>query len=244
MANNERVAITLPDGSSMGAYVATPDTSGPHPSVIVWMEIFGVNTHIQSVVDRVASEGYVAIAPDFFHRSGPGLELNYDEDGMTEGIKHMTALEADNMIADAKASIQYLRGRSDTTEKVGVMGFCIGGHMTYLTAAETDVAAAVSFYGGGISAPQGPGGAPSTVGRTSKISSKIICLYGEKDDHIPLDQVEEVKSALSSAGIDHEVHVYPGADHGFFCDARESYHPSSASDAWERVKTTFNENLR
>ena len=116
--------------------------------------------------------------------------------------------------------------------------------MTYLTAAETDVAAAVSFYGGGISAPQGPGGAPSTVSRTSKISSKIICLYGEKDEHIPLDQVEEVKQALSSAGIDHEVHVYPGADHGFFCDMRESYHPSSASDAWDRVKAVFNENLR
>lgn len=244
MANNERVTITLPDGASMGAYVASPDTPGPHASVIVWMEIFGVNTHIQSVVDRVAAEGYVAIAPDFFHRSGPGLELGYDEDGFTEGVKHMTALEADNMVADAQASVEYLRGRSDTTEKVGVMGFCIGGHMTYLTAAETDVAAAVSFYGGGISAPQGPGGAPSTVSRTSKISSKIICLYGEKDEHIPLDQVEEVKQALSSAGIDHEVHVYPDADHGFFCDMRESYHPSSASDAWDRVKTVFNENLR
>jgi len=228
----------------MGAYVATPDGPGPHPSVIVWMEIFGVNSHIQSVADRVAGEGYVAIAPDFFHRSGAGLELGYDDDGMTEGIKHMTALEADNMIADANAAVNYLRGRSDTTDKVGVMGFCIGGHMTYLTAAETDVAGAVSFYGGGISAPQGPGGAASTVSRTGKISGRIVCLYGAKDAHIPLDQVADVRAALEAAGTNHEVVVYDDADHGFFCDQRESFNPESAADAWTRVKAVFNETLR
>ncbi len=240
----ERVTIQVSDGSEMGGYLATPEGPGPHPSVIVWMEIFGVNAHIRDVTERVAAEGYVALAPDFFHRSAPGLELGYDEDGFTEGIKHMTALVSEQMADDAQSAVAYLRGRGDTTDKVGVMGFCIGGHMTYLTAAETDVAAAVSFYGGGISAPQGPGGGPSTVSRTPKISGRIVCLYGAKDEHIPLDQVDAVRSALQAAGTDHEVVVYEDADHGFFCNMRDSYHESSAADAWTRVKATFNEHLR
>ncbi len=144
------------------------------------------------------------------------------------------------MIADAQSTLTYLRGRGDVDgSKIGVMGFCIGGHMTYLTACETDVAAAASFYGGGIAAPEGPGGAASTVSRTSGISCPIVCLYGAKDAHIPLDQVDQVRSALNAAGTQAEVVVYDEADHGFFCDQRETYHKASADDAWTRVKALF-----
>jgi carboxymethylenebutenolidase len=123
------------------------------------------------------------------------------------------------------------------------MGFCIGGHMTYLTACETDVAAAASFYGGGIAGPQGPGGAPSTVSRTSKIRGKIICLFGEQDGMIPQSQVDAIKSELAKQGVRHEVVVYPGADHGFFCDQRATYLKEAAADAWQRVKRLFAEEL-
>lgn len=232
---SERVDI-----NGMGAYVARPDDGQSHPAVIVWMEVFGVNSHIRDVTERVAAEGYVAIAPDFFHRSAPGIELGYDEAGMNEGIANMMKLTADQMIADAQSALTYLRGRADVRgHKVGVMGFCIGGHMTYLTACETDVAAAASFYGGGIAAPEGPGGAASTVGRTAGISCPILCLYGAKDPHIPLDQVDQVRSALAAAGTQHEVIVYDEADHGFFCDKRASFHQASADDAWTRVKALF-----
>ncbi len=204
------------------------------------MEVFGVNSHIRDVTERVAAEGYVAIAPNFFFRTAPDLELGYDEAGMNEGIANMMKLQADQMIADAQSTLTYLRGRGDVDgSKIGVMGFCIGGHMTYLTACETDVAAAASFYGGGISAPEGPGGAASTVSRTSGISCPIVCLYGAKDAHIPLDQVDQVRSALNAAGTQAEVVVYDEADHGFFCDQRESYHKASADDAWTRVKALF-----
>jgi carboxymethylenebutenolidase len=209
------------------------------------MEIFGINSHIRDVTERVAREGYVALAPDYFHRTGPGVEYGYDEAGMTEGMKLLAALKAEEMIADARAAHAFLSGREDVRKgRVGAIGFCIGGHMTYLTACETDVAAAASFYGGGIAAPQGPGGGASTLSRTGKIKGRILCLFGAKDALIPLEQVEAIRDALQKNKVRHEVVVYPEAEHGFFCDQRPSYHAESAKDAWERVKKLLAEELR
>lgn len=241
----EELQITTSAGEKMGAYLALPEGGGPAPAVIVWMEIFGVNGHIRDVTRRFAAEGYVAIAPDFFHRTGPGIQLDYDEKGFKEGFKHLGALKADQMIADARDTLAYLRSRKDVRgDKIGVTGFCIGGHMTYLTACETDVAAAASYYGGGIAAPEGPGGGQSTLARSSKIRGKIHCYFGAKDALIPQDQVEAIKRALADAGTDHEVHVYAEADHGFNCDQRGTYHEASAADAWEKTKALFASTLR
>ncbi|MGH0034708.1 MAG: dienelactone hydrolase family protein [Myxococcota bacterium] len=239
----ERVAIPLADGGTMAGYLARPAQGGPHPAVLVYMEIFGINSHIRDVTERVAREGYVALAPDYFHRTGAGMELGYDDEGMAEGMKHLGQLKADQMIADASAAIDYVRGRADTTDKVGAMGFCIGGHMTYLTACTTPVDAAASYYGGGIAAPEGPGGGPSTVSRTSGIRGRIHCYFGGQDSMIPMDQVDAIRSALEKAGTDHEIVVYDDADHGFHCDQRASYHEASAADAWKRTLALFREAL-
>ncbi|MDH3687415.1 MAG: dienelactone hydrolase family protein [Myxococcales bacterium] len=236
----ERVSIPLADGGAMGGYLARPEGEAPLPAVIVYMEIFGVNGHIRDVTERVAGEGYVAIAPDYFHRTGPGIELAYDDAGMAEGMTHLGQLDADQMIADANDTLRFLRARSDVRgDKIGAMGFCIGGHMTYLTACETDVVAAASFYGGGIAGPQGPGGGASTVSRTPQLGGRLLCLFGAEDTMIPQDQVAEIQAALDAQGGSHEVIVYPGADHGFFCDQRATYHEGAAKDAWSRVKTLF-----
>jgi carboxymethylenebutenolidase len=242
---SERVEIPLSGGGAMGGYLARPRGAGPFPGVIVYMEIFGVNAHIRDVTERVAREGYVALAPDYFHRTGPGIELGYDDPGMQAGMKHLMQLRADSMIADARDALAYLRARAEARgRRMGAMGFCIGGHMTYLTACETDVAAAASFYGGGIAAPQGPGGGPSTLSRTAKLRGRLLCLFGGRDAHIPQSQVDAVREALAERGGPHEVVVYPEADHGFFCDQRASYHEASAKDAWERVKRLFANELR
>ena len=239
----ERVEIPV-GGATMGGYLAKPAGGGSHPAVIVYMEIFGINSHIRDVVERVAKEGYVALAPDYFHRTGPGVEYGYDDDGMAKGMALLNQLKADEMIADANASLAFLRARDDVAgPKVGAMGFCIGGHMTYLTACETDVTASASFYGGGIAAPQGPGGQDSTVGRTGRIGGRILCLFGAEDALIPSDQVDAIRGALDGAGTHHDIVVYPGADHGFFCDQRATYQKEAASDAWERVKTLFSQEL-
>ncbi len=240
----EHVEVPVGDATMKG-YLARPAQGGSHPAVIVWMEIFGVNAHIRDVTERVAREGYVALAPNFFHRTAPDIEVGYDEAGMAAGIAEMGKLSADQMIADARAALAWLRNRDDVREdRIGVMGFCIGGHMTYLTAAETDVAAAASFYGGGIAAPQGPGGALSPIQRTGKIRGHVLCLFGGKDAMIPKAQVDAIRSALADADVRHEVVVYDAADHGFFCDQRATYHEASARDAWERVKRLFADHLK
>ena len=160
-------------------------------------------------------------------------------------MEGLNALVADEMVSDAQATLACLRSRADVQgDKIGCMGFCIGGHMSYLTACTTDVVAAASFYGGGIAAPQGPGGQDSTIGRTSGIGGRILCLFGEKDGFIPRDQVEQIKQALADAGTRSETVVYEGADHGFFCDQRGAYQESAASNAWTRVKALFAEELR
>jgi len=237
----QKVEMPLAAGR-MGGYLARPQGKGLHPAVLVYMEIFGINSHIREVTERVAREGYLALAPDYFHRTGPGVELGYDEKGFARGMQLLGALRADEMIADARAAIAWLRGRPDVRgDRIGCMGFCVGGHMTYLTACETDVRAAASFYGGGIAAPQGFGGAPSTLGRTAKIKGRILCLFGEKDHLIPAAQVEAIRGALEQHRIRHECVVYPGADHGFFCDQRPAYQETAAADAWKRVQSLFAE---
>lgn len=238
------VEIPLTGGGNMGGYLARPEGDATLPGVLVFMEIFGVNGHIRDVTERIAAEGYVAVAPDYFHRTGPGIQLDYDDAGMAEGMKHLGQLQADSMINDAKDAIAFLRARSDVKGKsIGAMGFCIGGHMTYLTACETDVKAAASYYGGGIAAPQGPGGGPSTVSRSGKISGKLICYFGGQDSMIPESQVAAVKQALDETGGGHEVVVYSDADHGFNCDRRESFHQASAKDAWARTLALFKSEL-
>ncbi|MBW2230304.1 MAG: dienelactone hydrolase family protein [Deltaproteobacteria bacterium] len=242
--HTEKVEIPLQDSARMGGYLARPEGRDALPGVIVYMEIFGINSHIRGVTEKIASEGFVALAPDYFHRTGPGIELGYNDAGMAEGMKHLGGLQADQMISDAQASIDFLDARQDVRGKgIGAMGFCIGGHMAYLTACETNVAAAAAYYGGGIAAPRGPGGGVSTVSRTSKIKGRIHCYFGGQDSMIPIDQVDAIRRALEDAATRHDVHVYADADHGFNCDQRATWHEASSKDAWARTVALFNEEL-
>ncbi len=240
---NERVRINV-DNRTMGGYMARPADGVPRPGILVFMEIFGINSHIQAVTDRVASEGYVALAPDFFHRTGPEVEYGYDEKGMEAGIKLLNQLDSNEMTADAIAALSFLKRKNYVVaNKFGAMGFCVGGHMAYLTACETDVAATASFYGGGISSDVGFGGRPSTISRTSGLDGRVLCLFGGKDALIPQKDVEKIRDSLAAHNVRHEIVVYPEADHGFFCNERGSYDEAAASDAWIRVKQLFAEEL-
>lgn len=239
----ERVHIAV-GTQTMGGYLVHPTDAGPRPGVLVFMEIFGVNAHIRDVTRRVAEEGYVALAPDFFHRTGPGVEYGYDDTGMQEGIKLLNQLQADEMVADARAALSFLKRQNFVVgNRLGAMGFCVGGHMTYLAACETDLRAAASFYGGGIAGERGFGGQASTIGRTGQIGGRMLCLFGGQDAHIPMSEVDAVRGALEAHDGRHDVVVYPDADHGFFCNQRAAYDEAAATDAWQRVKTLFAEAL-
>ena len=198
----EDIQITTSGGETMGAYLALPESGEPAPAVIVWMEIFGVNDHIRDVTRRVAAEGYVALAPDFFHRTGPGLSLGYDDDGFAEGFKHLGALKVDQMVADAKDAVGFLKSRRDVvSDKLGAMGFCIGGHMTYLTACETDIRAAASYYGGGIAAAEGPGGGSGTLTRTGKISGNFFVQGRDKENYSTFIAIAAEDRTHDSTGL-------------------------------------------
>lgn len=241
--SNQRVEIAV-GADSMGGYLARPANDDGYPGVLLFMEVFGINRHIRAVVDRVAAEGYVVLAPNVFHRSDPGVELEYDADGLSRGVDMMGQVGAGELIADMKAAVEFLETREDISGKgIGVMGFCFGGHAAYLAACELPVKAAVSFYGGGVAtAAPGNEGLP-TVERSGSITGSILCLFGENDTYIPADNVATVREALANADVDHEVVVYDGVGHGFFCDERPDYDKDSADDAWARLTTLFADKL-
>lgn len=246
MANvrTEEVELTV-DGGKMPTFVAYPEAAGPRPVVLVFQEIFGVNGHIKDVAARVAKEGYVAIAPDYHHRAWPtGTQLPYNDEGMKKGMEVIPKLTTEGVDKDIDACLAYLANKKEAnTQKLGAMGFCIGGHVTYLAAATRPLAAAASFYGGGI-ASFGPGGGKKTIDRTGDIKGKILCVFGKDDPMIPEDQVAAIRKALEENKVRHEVVVYDNASHAFFRDPDpRMYREHAAKDAWERTKRLFKEEL-
>jgi carboxymethylenebutenolidase len=192
---------------------------------VLFEEIFGVNEHIRAVAEQYALDGFVVLAPDMFWRQAPRVELGYEGADRQRALTLMTGYTGPDALADVGASVAALRARPEVAgAKVGAFGYCMGGRLAYLAAATTHIDAAVAFYGGGIH---------GQLERAAGISCPIQFHYAEQDDNIPLDAVERVRAAL--AGKTAEVHVYPGAHHGFNCWARASYHAPSAALAHGRA---------
>ncbi len=223
---------------AIDAYLAIPDQPGPHPAVIVFQEIFGVNSHIRAVTERLAQEGYVAIAPALYQRLAPGFETGYTAADIDIGRKHKDQTTAAQLITDTQATIYYLSQMADVKpEAIGTIGFCFGGHVAYLAATLPEIKATASFYGAGITTST-PGGGQPTLTRTAEIKGTLYAFFGDLDASIPLEHVTAIEAELKTHGIKHHIFRYP-ADHGFFCDQRGSYDAAAATDAWEQVKTLF-----
>ncbi len=232
------IQLNTPDGK-MDAYEARPKDGTEHPAIIVVMEAFGLNGHIKDVTERVAREGYVAVAPDLYHRE---TERTVPYAELQKAIGLMNRLQDPKVMDDVGAVISHLKGQSYVKRgSVGVTGFCMGGRITYLAAAHhnKDIKAAVAFYGGGI-----PMGKPSPLERTGEINCPIYLFFGAKDPLIPQEHVTQINKALTDQKKNFKLKVYPEATHGFFCDERQSYHPDSAKDAWENFKSFFAQHLK
>ena len=212
------------DGFALGAYEALP-AGKPKGGVVVIQEIFGVNSHIREVADGYAAAGYAAIAPQIFDRVERNIELGYEQADMTRGIElAFQKLQMPNTLADIQAAIDA----ASIHGKVGVVGYCFGGLLTWLAACELDgVAAAVSYYGGGIA---------NEIGRTPKCP--VMMHFGELDAHIPMSDVEKIRAAHPEG----QVFTY-NADHGFNCDHRASYNEAAANTARERTLAFFAEHI-
>ena len=230
--------LSTADGN-MDAFEARPKDGGSYPGIVVLMEAFGLNDHIKKVTERIAQEGYVAIAPDLYHRESERI-IPYSD--MKKAIGTMNRLQDPKVMEDVGAAITHLKGQSNVKSgAIGVTGFCMGGRYTYLAAAHhnQDVKAAVCFYGGGI-----PMGAPSPLSRTGEITCPIYLFFGAKDPLIPMDQVGQINTELTHKKVNFSMKVYPEATHGFFCDERQSYHENAAKDSWEKLKTFFAQHLK
>jgi carboxymethylenebutenolidase len=239
----QMVEIDAPDGR-MPAYVARPAGTGPFPAVIVIMEAFGLNEHIKNVTQRIAREGYVAIAPDMYYRS-PDRVAAYTD--LPKALQLMGSLSDAKIVEDVRSVLNWLK--ADPTvrgDRIGMTGFCMGGRITFLAACHLPIQAAAPFYGGGIgrTMQQSERTPHPPIDDAAGISCPVLLFYGEKDAFIPLDEVELVKERLKKLGKQAEVVVYPGADHGFFCDERPSYHEPAAQDAWKRMLKLFDTHLR
>jgi carboxymethylenebutenolidase len=206
--------LTASDGHELDAYEVHPD--GAAASIVIVQEIFGVNAHIRSVVDRYASFGYRAIAPALFDRGERGVELGYDDAGRTRGIELVMPIAFDAAMLDVAAAVEDVAD----TGPVAVIGYCFGGSVAWIAACDLPIAAAVGYYGGQIH---------GMIDRQPKVPTMLH--FGELDHGIPLDQVD----AIAAAHPDVPVHVYTGADHGFNCDARATHDARSAAIALGRT---------
>ena len=220
---SETIKLTASDGVTIGAYKATP-AGKPNGGIVVLQEIFGVNPHIRRVTDGFAAAGYLAIAPALFDRVRPGIEMGYAGEDMARGMELVGQLDRKATLLDIEAAIKA----ASEAGKVGIVGFCWGGSMTFAAAAELPgLSAAVAYYGGNIAkmldlAPRVP----------------LMLHFGELDAHIPMSDIEKIKAAVPGV----PVYTY-NAGHGFNCDARGSYDKPSAEAAMARTLEFFAEHV-
>ena len=221
----QMIKLTAGDGVTISAYRAEPEGK-PRAGLVVIQEIWGVNNHIQSVADGYASDGYLSIAPALFDRVEPGVMMHeYNSDTMQKGFGYMQKVDVDKAVLDVAAAVKA----ASEAGKVGVVGFCFGGRMAWLSASRVDgVSASVPYYGGGI-----PGLA------SEQPRCPVMLHFGKLDTHIPLDEVAEFAKAHPTLPI----HLYEGADHGFNCDQRGSYNADAARLARERTLEFLGQHL-
>ncbi|HEX6722182.1 MAG TPA: dienelactone hydrolase family protein [Burkholderiaceae bacterium] len=228
----EWTSVAVPGGAFFDAWLATPP-AGTGPGLVLFQEIFGVNEHIRSVAEQYALDGFVVLAPDIFWRSQRRAELGYEGADRQRGIQLAGQLKGPELGLDMVAAVTALRSRPEVNgARVGAIGYCMGGRLAFLAAATAGVDAAVAYYGGGIH---------DQLDKAANIECPVLFHYAERDDHIPMSAVDKVRSAMQ--GKPAEVHVYPGAMHGFNCWARGSYHAPSAALAHGRGLQFLAQNL-
>jgi carboxymethylenebutenolidase len=220
--------IVGPEAAPVPAAAASPaKTRG---GVVVLQEAFGLTTHIRSICERLASAGYIAVAPALYHRDGAPV-INYSR--MDQARPLMEKLHVDGLQADIASSIGYLRKAGCQPGQIAALGFCMGGSVALYASTAFELGAAVTFYGGGVST--GRFGMPPLRDLAPAIHCPWLGLFGEQDPTIPLEDIAALRSAVAESPAKTELICYPEAGHGFNCDERSTFVPSAAADAWQRA---------
>jgi carboxymethylenebutenolidase len=244
------VDIPMPGGSprAMPAWWARPSAGAtPRAAVLVLPEVFGVNGWVRSVADRLAAEGYAALAISTFWRTAPHLDVGYDEAGLAAGREHRDQVTTDQLLSDVAAAAAWLQAalqRDGLAHKpLGCVGFCFGGHLALLAATLPVIAATADFYGARVSMFR-PGGGPPSLELVPEIPGRLWCFCGDADPLMPVEELKAIEVALAAqpeAG--HRLLIAPGAGHGYMCSARGDYHPAAAQEGWAAVLELFASSL-
>jgi carboxymethylenebutenolidase len=223
------------DGNPMRLYVSEPDGVGPVPAVVVIQHQGGVDDFVQEMTQRIASAGYLGVAPELYHRDGSDCQ----DDGPTRRAR----LQDTNIIQDVNATVAFLQNHHRVDgDRVGIIGFCMGGRVVYLMAAvNPHFKAAVSYYGGNIMVPWGVGTAP--FDRTAQIHCPLLGLFGEDDPNPSPADMRKLDAELTRHGKVHEFYSYPGAGHAFMNSRGDRYRPDAAQDSWPKAMAFFAQHL-
>lgn len=231
------IEIGTRDGP-MPACRAEP-SGDPRGAVVVVQEAFGLTRHIEDICGRIAERGWLSVAPALFHRQGSPV-LGYEDYESVMPV--MSQLSAEGISTDLSACLDQLAGEGFAAERCGIVGFCMGGTVTFFAAATWALGAAVSFYGGGVA--EGRFGFPALVDLAPSLKTPWLGLYGDLDKGIPVEQVEALRKASSASPVETELVRYPDAEHGFNCNDRPAvYNPTAAADAWRRALEWFDGHL-
>lgn len=217
----------------MDIYVASPVTKEKVPVVIVLMEAFGVNGHIRSICDRLAEEGFLAAAPDLYHREGRKIEIDYvDRKDMMPLLGKLTN---QGIIQDVRTTINFLEDLpAANTQLVSSIGFCVGGFASVLSASRLKLEKMISFYGGGMIHPRDGIALTPILNDMAAIKSRCLFFFGGQDASISHEDIGTIEKKLTASKVKFEVVIFEKSDHGFFCDERKSYDPESAKVAWSK----------
>lgn len=221
----ETVVIKANDGHELDLYVVRP-SGEPIAGLVVIQEIFGINRHIRSVTDGYAKDGFLAVAPALFDRVERGVELTYDGPEAQKGAALMQKMSIDDSLVDIAAALAFVR--EQTGKKAGVVGYCLGGLLAWLSAARLHPDAAVGYYAGRIG---------NYAAETPKIPVQLH--FGKLDTHIPAEQVDKVHAAHPEV----QIYWYDNAGHGFNCDMRASYNAEASALARSRALAFLKEHL-
>jgi carboxymethylenebutenolidase len=229
-------SIPVLDGTSLPAYVARPAADPARTGVIVAHELFGVNPDIRGVADDLAGAGYLAVAPEFYHRDAlPGRWLERDDAGRQEGFGYLRRLGREQALADVAAAMAWLCAEPGI-ERVAVVGFSAGGHLSYLAACRLPVSRTAVLYGGWLPGTDIPLSQPTpTLELTPGITGRLLYLVGDHDTLIDAGQREQIRAALAAAGVDHDLVAYPGVQHAFFWPGTPPFSQAARDDAWRRI---------
>ena len=232
------IKIPVEDGTSLPAYLARPAMMAAPTGVIVVHELFGVNPDIRGVTDDLAAAGYLAIAPEFYHRDAePGRWLARDDAGRREGFGYLHRLGRDQALADVAAAMAALRSEPGI-ERAAMVGFSAGGHLSYLAACRLPIGRTAVLYGGWLPTTDIPLSQPTpTLAETPGITGRLLYLVGEDDALIDAGQRGQIRQALAAAGIDHELVSYPAVAHAFFWPGTPAFSRPARDDAWARILT-------